>query len=105
MKKILLSVAAVIAISHPVQASADTRAEIIEYVIDPCFMQGIRDNKLDVTLGKDEALKLLKMMQRENVETMIRAVQPLVVGKELSVRRAVYTMGLSQCLQGMSGKR
>lgn len=75
--------------------------EIMTQVIDPCFLQGIEDQGLDEMLGEDEALELLKMMQAKQIEQLIGIVEPLVVQKEYSVRQAVYTMALSQCIHGM----
>ena len=40
-------------------------------------------------------------MQAKQIEQLIGIVEPLVVQKEYSVRQAVYTMALSQCIHGL----
>ena len=81
--------------------AGDLQEEITTHVIDPCFLQGIKDQELDEMLGEDEALELFKVMQAKQIEQLIDIVEPLVIQKEISVRQAVYKMALSQCIQGM----
>ena len=84
-------------------AQAGYRGEIMEHVIDPCFLEGVRDHGLDEQLGEQEALKLMKMMQAEQVDAMVGVLLPLVEGHDQPTRLAIYTMSYAHCINGMRG--
>jgi len=72
-------------------------------VIDPCFLQGIRNKGLDEMMGgAGEALDLVKILQASNIENMVNAITPFLGGQSAATRETLYSVFLMQCLSGMA---
>jgi len=80
-----------------IRAGGIYRDEIIANVVDPCFLQYIRDSGLD-SMGEENALLLLKTTQANEVEEMIEAVYPTLVGKEADMQKILYGVFTRRCI-------
>ena len=76
--------------------------EIIEYVVDPCYKVGVRDNELTEYMSESDALAAIKILAGDSVEEMIRAVSPLVADvNKREDRMLIYKLGAASCIEGM----
>ncbi len=82
----------------PAKAKApDYRAEIIEHAIEPCLLAKVRQQGLDKTLGEAKALSLMKLMTKKSTERSVRALEPIVRGKNWKSRKALYGQSAAIC--------
>lgn len=81
-----------------VSAQDNLRAEIIQHVIDPCFLQSAKKHGLVEKLGEATALRNLKTMLSANVENMVSTVRNEVRNHGIQKRKAVYHIFLSTCI-------
>lgn len=84
----------------PAVYAQDYRAEIMSEVIDPCYLAIIRHEGGIEGMSEREALEILKLMQTQNTESMSNSILPLVRGKDLDSRKALYRIFLKTCIQG-----
>lgn len=94
--------------SVPTETLADAndvslRAEVEKHVVDPCFLDAARRNRID-GVSDQEMIDLLKAMQSDAVDTIMTSLLPLVRDIEtMEGRSAVYTFGRMACIQGARG--
>lgn len=80
----------------------DLEAEIIEHVVDVCFMVVVAEADILPNMSRVEALEVLKAVDADNVQTMIEALLPLVEGREFENRRIIYDAGAQSCIDGIT---
>ena len=76
------------------------RKEIMVYVIDPCYRYSLEMIGGIPGLTGNQALDLLKIMQKDETEQMIRVVLPLVKGQTKDARDSIYKFSKEQCIAG-----
>ena len=77
------------------------RREIIEYVLHPCWRVAIRKHGLDKTMGEEQALNIMGVMQEKETQSIINALMPLISGKDRSARKLIYDISLETCIGGV----
>ena len=83
----------------PALASDSLRDEIIEKVIDPCYLDMVLRNRVE-GVSDQQMLELLKIMQADETENMIDAVLPIVSKAEsFQGRSAIYEIFKQQCIE------
>ena len=83
------------------EASAQRyEAEIARYVVDPCLRIAAIYQDLDEQFGMTEAVATMKVMNPRALPAMVEAITPLLRGKSMEERKAIYAFGLKQCLDG-----
>ena len=81
-----------------VAGSADLRAEIMEHVVDPCYLDMALRNPVEGVSPKQLA-ELTKMVTAKSVNEMVESLHPLVIKlDELEQRRVFYAMGKKICI-------
>lgn len=86
------------------ESSAETsnyRSEIMTHVFEPCWRVSIRRTGLDKQMDEEQALAVMRILQKEQVEAGMSALLPLVSGKEWAARELLYTVSLDACLEGI----
>ena len=80
------------------------REEIIEHVVDVCYLDSVRrSGTADVAGGEQSALELIKILNVEEIDGMVEAVLPLVAGQDRATRMAFYAVGADTCIQAARG--
>lgn len=86
-------------VSFPALASDSLRDEIIEKVIDPCYLDTVLRNPVE-GVSAQQMLELLKVMQADEAENAINALLPIVSKAESSQgRTAIYEIFKQQCIE------
>ena len=75
-------------------------AEITRHVIDPCYKHIVEIAGINEFVSDGEALSLIKLIETENIKVMIDTVLPIVEGKGLSARMAIYKVSAQTCING-----
>ena len=79
-------------------ALVDYRAEIMEYVVDPCYLDMALRNPVE-GVSPEQLAELAKMVSAKSVNEMVESLQPLVAKlDELEQRRVFYAMGKKVCV-------
>ncbi len=78
----------------------DYRNEIVKFSIDPCVLVSVRNNGLDKTMGKEEAIALVKAMTPKPLENMVKDLMPLVTGQDFNARKVLYDWSRENCISG-----
>ena len=82
-------------------AEVALRAEIVEHVIDPCYLVGAKRNPMEGVSPKQIA-DLTKAINAEAVEQAIVGLLPLVSdAPDFETRALFYAFGKQACLEGM----
>ncbi len=92
---LLLSVTA----SFPALASDSLRDEIIQEVVDPCYLDAVLRNPVE-GVSDQQMFELLKIMQADNTEQVVDSLLPIVskLGSKQE-RAAMYKIGKQICIQ------
>lgn len=86
----------------PVAGSTDYRAEIMEQVVDPCYLDMALRNPVE-GVSPEQLAELTKMVSAKAVNTMVEALLPLVVKlDEAEQCRVFYAMGKKVCIDAAS---
>ncbi len=81
-----------------VAQTVDYRTEIIAYVVDPCFLDSVKRNRVEGVSDQD-MLALLKVMQAGAVDDMVGSLLPVVQKMETLEQRAIiYATGAQVCI-------
>ncbi len=83
----------------------DYRAEIIEYVIDPCLLFSVRKTGLDKKIDEKQALELLRLMTQAQMEQTITEATKLVRHKNFDVRLKLYNVFSMICINSAQKSR
>ncbi len=105
MKKFLLAACMAAQLYMPLAHSQNYRDEIIEHAIRPCYLEIVnRDIQTYRELGMDteQVTDFLMITQAQTVDDTVASFLPLVRGQDLATRKALYKIGLAQCLRGSS---
>ena len=87
-------------------SSQDHGNEVMAHLIDPRFLQRIRNDGLDEMLGRaGEALDFAQILQASAVENVVNAVTPFPVGQDAVARETFCAVFLMQRLSGMAQGR
>ena len=84
----------------PVSAVSEEllRAEIMEYVIDPCYLDSAKRNVVD-GISPEEMVPFMKLIAAESIEQTMVAVITLVSQLDKFEDRAVfYVLGQNMCI-------
>ena len=81
--------------------TSNYRSEIMNHVFEPCWRVSIRRTGLDKQMDEEQALAVMRVLQKEQVEAGMSALIPLVSGKEWTARELLYTVSLDACLKGV----
>lgn len=85
-------------ISGQASSGIDYEAEIVEHVVDACYLDGIRRRDDAELFGSEqEALEIVKLLNAGPIQQMIEAVLPLVAGQDRETRMAIYEFGAATC--------
>ena len=79
--------------------------EIMEHVIDPCYRFGIKNSELTKLLKPEEALSLMKKLNKKSIDGAINSILKVSVGKDLEQRKLIYKFGLAACINGMKKRK
>ena len=77
------------------------RLEIGEHVVEPCLRIAVRVQGLDLEYGEETTIKMAKSVKMEEIVTMLRVVEPSIIGRPRAERLAVYEESLDLCIAGM----
>ncbi|MEE9159983.1 MAG: hypothetical protein V3U60_16560 [Gammaproteobacteria bacterium] len=82
------------------QSQKDYREEIIEYVVDVCWREMIKNSDLGEYLKAGQSLLLLKLLQKKEVDEMIDAIGTMVDGENLNLsqRKIIYQLSATVCI-------
>ena len=84
--------------------TADFRAEIMEHVVDPCWLDMAQRNNTVEGLSDEAFAMAAKLANPETVEGMVEGVRPLLSADQTEDERAViYGFALSVCLTAARG--
>lgn len=102
--RIVVSTAIVMVILCFSSASGQYAAEVDRYMLDPCVRVTAIYQDLDEQLGgMAQAVAVVKAMRPEALPAMVEAMDPMLRGKSSEQRKALYAIGLRQCLEGAFG--
>ena len=80
------------------------RAEIMEHVIDPCYLEVASRNPVN-RVSPEQFVELAKAMNPASIEQAILSLLPLVSdAPDFETRALFYTFGKQACLEGMEGQ-
>lgn len=79
----------------------DYDAEIVEYVAEPCFLATL--DHTGTAFDERQALAIMRIMNAAEIDELIAAVRPLVVGEDRETRLGVYVIGAMMCAAGAAG--
>lgn len=86
-------------VSFPALASDSLRDEIIQEVIDPCYLDAVLRNRVE-GVSDQQMLELLKIMQADGTENMINALLPIVSKAEsFQGRTVIYEIFKKKCIE------
>ena len=88
--------------------AVDYRAELIVLVVDPCLRAKVRhseDYRKFRKMGEDQALDFIKSLSGtdEVVNEWLNDLMPNLEGQLWEVRKTVYELSLSTCLESIIG--
>ena len=75
----------------------DYRAEMMKHAFRPCFLSINGKIGLAKRLGTERALSFMLELQKEKIEAGVKAMVPLLDGKDFEQRLAIYELGLKSC--------
>ena len=101
---ILVAAALCVAVISSARAQ-DYRAEVEQHVIDPCYMGAAIRAANNTGASVDLVLRTMKIMNADSLARMFNVVVPVVSGKPLSSRMAIYKFALANCLRGARNAR
>ena len=79
-------------------AQSNLRDEIISQVVDPCYLDVVKRNRVE-GITDQQMLALLKVMQADDVDKMVASLMPVVRKLDSPEQRtAIYTMGKMVCI-------
>ena len=86
------------------QASArDYREEIMQYVVDPCYL-AMAEGKTVKGVSPAELAALVKSLNKKPIEDTVAAVNRLLRNDPgFETRKRVYDLSLDMCVRGASG--
>ena len=86
-----------------VASASDYRAEIMEHVVDPCYLDMALRNPID-GVSPEKLAELAKLSVGNAVDDMATAVQQIVVKQtDAGVRRTIYTLMKDACIKAARG--
>lgn len=80
--------------------SQNYKAEIETFIVEPCFRYIVKHGELKDMVGEERAFQLFKSMSQQNAQQVQRVVLPVVKGKTLEQRKAIYEFAKDRCIQG-----
>lgn len=94
-----------VALAHLTGAAQalDYRAEITRELIDPCIRAILKHQGGVPSVADAEAVALVKILTSDQWERMIEAWVPMVSGKSVAQRQAVYKIALPVCVKSATG--
>ncbi|MCZ6802987.1 MAG: hypothetical protein O7D86_03385 [Proteobacteria bacterium] len=99
--KIIIVITTLLLLPVSAVACDDYLKEIEEYVIDVCWRESLKNTGVFDIMEEDAALLLLKITQKEQVETLSNAVSTIVTKVDnLSQRKIIYRMMADICISG-----
>jgi len=76
----------------------DYRAEIMEHVVDPCYLDMAHRNPVE-GISPNELIEITKLMSGDAIETMIDNLRPIAAKMaDLNQRLAFYEIGRRVCI-------
>ena len=98
---LLILGATMLCLSNPVVARGDYEDEIIEHVIDPCYLSIVNEpGGLAEMIGTKDALTLTKSASEDTIRDVIKHLLPFITGKSFKERKVWYDFSLKQCKSG-----
>ena len=82
------------------QTDDDYKAEIMQYIIDPCFKYSASKSEPVDQMSESEMVMLMKLMSPDAVQETIDVTLPTVRGKPPEARTEIYKFGLKLCIRG-----
>ena len=84
-----------------VLAGPNYEAEIDKYIVRPCWTEAAIRNGVDETIGLEQAIELLMILQADGRRTMIDAALPTAKTLNRKNRLLFYEMGKAACIGGL----
>lgn len=87
---------------HTATGRENYRAEIMRYVVDPCYTELVNRTGLNQSISTKEAVEMMKILANDAIEDMITNTIPAVTGKSLKERKKIYSFGRQVCMNAGS---
>ena len=83
--------------------SVDYRAEIMEHVVDPCYLDMALRNPVE-GVTPEKMMELAKMVAADSVNQMVESLLPVAAKiDDLEQRQAFYAVGKELCISAARG--
>ena len=89
--------------SAPASSLGDLRAEIIQHVVDPCYMDIARRQNLP-GITPEQYVEMAKMISPDAIDEVVSALAGMITDEhDAASRKAIYAFGLTNCIKGAKG--
>ena len=84
-------------------APSDLDAEIIRYVVDPCYLE-IARHDVNPGVTPEEMVEIVKMVEADTIAEMITSVRPIIDGiQDAEARQGLYNSLRQMCVAAALG--